>query len=256
MFLNSSIELNPQELTIDFEQAVMNAFKYHFPRIQISACFFHFGQNIYRKIVEIGLKVQYSEDENLKSFVKKIIYLALLPIDKVDESFCDLCEFEVPEYEEMGKFLDYVTLTYIDEPLFPIELWNHYDDNDNKRSNNDAEGYNLWLNTWLHTHPNIWKFIGNLKAEESTSYLKFLRINDGSFKKKNRKSKDVQRDLLIQTAKLNLITKKLDVKEYLMEVSKVVQDFETGDKKKKNSSTASSTASSSLAANLTSDDNE
>ena len=39
------------------------------------------------------------------------------------EAFCDLCEFEVPEYEQIGAFLDYVTLTCIDEPLFPIELW-------------------------------------------------------------------------------------------------------------------------------------
>jgi hypothetical protein len=162
---------------------------------------------LYRKIVEIGLKKQYSEDENLKSFVKKIICLALVPIDKVDEAFCDLCEFEVPEYEQMGTFLDYMILTYIDEPLFPIELWNHYDDHDNKRSNNDAEGYNLWLNTSLQTPPNIWKFIGKLKTEESSSYLKFIRVNDGSFKKKNRKNKDVQRDLKLQTAKFNLVTK-------------------------------------------------
>jgi hypothetical protein len=37
--LNNSTELNPQELTIDFEHAVMNAFNYHFPRIKISTCF-------------------------------------------------------------------------------------------------------------------------------------------------------------------------------------------------------------------------
>ena len=120
--LNNSTELNPQELTIDFEHAVMNAFNYHFPRIKISICFFHFGQNIYSKFVEFGLKKQYSEDENLKSFFKKIICLALLPIHKVDEAFCDLCEFEVSEYEQMGTFLDYMTLNYIHESLFPIEL--------------------------------------------------------------------------------------------------------------------------------------
>ena len=144
-----------------------------------------------------------------------------------------MCEFEVPEYEQMGAFLDYVTLTYIDEPLFPIELWNHYDDTDNKRSNNDAECYNLWLNTWLQTHPNIWRFITKLKAEESSSYIKYIRINDGTFKKKNRKTTDVQRDLEIQTAKFNLVSKNLDIKEYLVEVSKVVQDFEAGKKRRK-----------------------
>ena len=48
-------------------------------------------------------------------------------------------------------FLDYVTVNYVDpdEALFPIELWNQYEENDNKRTNNDAEGYNLWLDLWL-----------------------------------------------------------------------------------------------------------
>ncbi len=93
----------------------------------------------------------------------------------------------------------------------------------------------MWLNTSLQTHPNIWKFIGKLKTEESSSYLKFIRINNRSFKKKNRKNKDVQKDLKIQTAKFNLVFKNLDFKEYLIKVSQVVQDFEAGSKKKKNS---------------------
>ena len=45
-----------------------------------------------------------------------------------------------------------------------VELWNQYEDNDNKRTNNDAEGYNLWLDLWLHKHPNIWNFIKKIKS--------------------------------------------------------------------------------------------
>ena len=159
--LKNSFELKPTQLTIDFEQAVIGAFKYHFPRIEVSGCFFHFGQSLFRKVVEIGLKVQYQEDENLKKYVKKIISLALVPRDKVQDIFVELCEIEKPEFDSIDKFLDYVTETYVDpdQALFPIELWNQYDDNDNKRSNNDIEGYNLWLSLLLHQHPNIWKFI-------------------------------------------------------------------------------------------------
>jgi hypothetical protein len=31
--------------------------------------FFHFGQNVFKKIVEIGLKRQYKEDDELKLWV-------------------------------------------------------------------------------------------------------------------------------------------------------------------------------------------
>ena len=61
------------------------------------AVFFHFGQSLYRKVVEIGLKVQYQEDENLKKYVKKIISLALVPTDKVQDVFVELCELERPD---------------------------------------------------------------------------------------------------------------------------------------------------------------
>jgi hypothetical protein len=53
--LRNSLELKPTQLTIDFELAVMGAFQYHFPRIEISGCFFHFGQSLYRKIVNFIL---------------------------------------------------------------------------------------------------------------------------------------------------------------------------------------------------------
>ena len=140
----NSFELKPAQLTIDFEQAVIGAFKYHFPRTEVSGYFFHFGQSLYWKVVEIGLKVQYQEDENLKKYVKKFISLALVPMDKVQDVFVELCESERPDYDSIDQFLDYMTEAYVDpdQALFPIELWNQYDDNDNKRSNNDIEGYN------------------------------------------------------------------------------------------------------------------
>ena len=75
--------------------------------------------------------------------------------------FVELCQIEKPEFDSIDRFLENMTETCADpdQVLFPIELWNQYVDNDNKRSNHDIEGYNLWLSSWLHKHPNIWKFI-------------------------------------------------------------------------------------------------
>jgi hypothetical protein len=61
--------------------------------------------------------------------------------------------------------------TYIEKssdpgkPYFDKILWNQYDND--KRTNNDVEGYDYKLTTVLKVHPNIWVFITKLKSEES-----------------------------------------------------------------------------------------
>ena len=155
---------------IDYEMAAINAFKFHFPNIVIRCCFFHFGQNLYRHIVSCGLKQAYSEDKELKFWVKKVTALALVPIDEVENVFCELL-CEKPDYPQLDKWADYVLETYIEKssdpgkPYFDKILWNQYDND--KRTNNDVEGYNYKLTTVLKVHPNIWVFIAKLKSEES-----------------------------------------------------------------------------------------
>ena len=104
-----------------------------------------------------------------------------------------------------------------------MTLWNHFDSI--KRTNNYNEGYNSKLNKFFNTHPNIWVYIKKIQAEESTAYLKFSRLSNESFKNRGRDKKDVQRDLYMQTCKVELISKKVDIYSYLERVSAAVHTF-------------------------------
>ena len=53
------LSLKPRLVMLDFEQACLNAHVFYFPDIVIKLCIFHFGQNIFIKIVQIVLKRQY-----------------------------------------------------------------------------------------------------------------------------------------------------------------------------------------------------
>ena len=55
-------------------------------------------------------------------------------------------------------------------------MWNQYNQK-GPRTNNHVEGYNLRLNKLLRAHPNIWKFIDELKEEDSRVDLRWKRFN-------------------------------------------------------------------------------
>ena len=97
--------------------------------------------------------------------------------------------------------------------MFPIEIWNHF--NNNKRTNNDVEGYNSKLDKFLSTHPNIWKFINLMKAEESSSTLKYIHIEDGTLQTRGRNKIDVERDNKILALKCDYLSYKIDFMGYL-----------------------------------------
>ena len=115
-----------------------------------------------------------NNDSSLRKWVKKVICLALVPVEKVEDVFEQLCIEKPDYYEKIDNFLDYVLLNYIkndenDRYVYPLEVWNHYESE--KRTNNNIEGYNSKLEKFLGTHPNIWLFINKIKAEESTATL-------------------------------------------------------------------------------------
>jgi len=51
----------PVKIMTDFELAIINACKEVFPAVPVSACYFHLGQIIYRRIQDDGLQEQYRD---------------------------------------------------------------------------------------------------------------------------------------------------------------------------------------------------
>ena len=104
------LEMKPEIVMLDFEHEAINAFGFHFPFSLIKACFLHLGQSFYRRLCAEGLKEQYKADLELKKWIKKIICLALVPIDQVENCFMTLCENK-PDYgDKIENFADYILL--------------------------------------------------------------------------------------------------------------------------------------------------
>ena len=122
--------LKPKTVISDFEVAITKAAEIQFSNIKIQYCFFHMGQSVFRKIVEIGCKVRYVEDKTFRHHCKLIMSLAFIHPEDVEEGYkCIEASFED---EEFDKILDYLEENYIGRivrgkrraPRFAILKWN------------------------------------------------------------------------------------------------------------------------------------
>ena len=179
--------LNPVHFSVDFEQAAINAIRVSFPLTKINGCFFHFSQNVYRKIQSQGLQHQYMADYTFSQNVKMLVALAFMPLGDVINAFETLVA-EMPE--QLDPIIDYFENNYIGvvhrrgrrPPRFPLQLWNVKDriEEEIPRTNNHVEAYHRHLQAAiLAFHPNIWTFLQVLKKEEALRRVEMIQMEAG-----------------------------------------------------------------------------
>ena len=82
---------------------------------------FHYGQCLWKKYINCGMKTNYGSDETLKLLFKRCVALALLPINKVEVVFVDMVLEDTPveKYPLLQEFLQLHGLMLI---VFLIKL--------------------------------------------------------------------------------------------------------------------------------------
>ena len=55
---------------LDFDSAAINAFREAYPNAKILTCYFLLTKNILKKVNEIGIKLDYESDDNLRFAVR------------------------------------------------------------------------------------------------------------------------------------------------------------------------------------------
>ena len=71
---------------IDFEKAVMNAFRDSLPGWKVWNCFFHLCQSV-QKNIHKKFKIQYFKDKLFARAARLPVFLAFFPVADVEESF-------------------------------------------------------------------------------------------------------------------------------------------------------------------------
>ncbi len=75
-------QFQPAKWMVDYEQAAIQAIAEVFPNCEISGCFFHYCQSLWRRIQHDGLTNAYREEDGvLKMQAKSFAALALIPLE-------------------------------------------------------------------------------------------------------------------------------------------------------------------------------
>ena len=81
------------------------------------------------------------------------------------------------------------------------------------------------MDKYLHSKPNIWKFILKIKSEETCAALDFNRINNGTFKARRRNKEAILRDLELAKLKCRYLEKEFDIAQYLLLLASLIHDY-------------------------------
>ena len=132
----------------DFELNIRSAIKEVFPGINLRGCHFHMGQALWNRVVNSGLKSDYSNPKYnmLAGFIRASIGLAYVPLDRLESEALGILKKMA---EELGKrhrsfaidYLAYINRYWVHGQYHP-STWNFYQKH-GVSTNNHAEGKHL-----------------------------------------------------------------------------------------------------------------
>jgi hypothetical protein len=128
----------------DFEQSLILAVQAQLPGAVVSGCYFHFCQNLYRKVQQLGLGPAYERDQQLQKAVRMLMALGYLPVALCRQQFTlfrasGRVQTLIATHPQLDDFIDFIDRVYFNGP-FPPAMWNVFTRDNSNRTNNYVEG--------------------------------------------------------------------------------------------------------------------
>ena len=163
--IKEEILTDPKSITTDFEKAALNAIKNNFINTEITGCYFHLIQNIWKHVQLEKLTTEFVGSSEFRLAFKYLKALPFVPIKDIIVAFKEICS-AVPD--SFVPILSYFEEHYIGKienekkklrrvPFFPIPLWNVY----NRviaglpRTNNSVEAWHKAFELGIQKHPTV-----------------------------------------------------------------------------------------------------
>lgn len=183
--LELGINLAPKLIITDFEKAAINAIRTVFEGVVVKGCHFHFMQNIYKHIQQVGWQIRYGTDIEFALKVRQIAALSFLEHEEIPVWFEEISSEFGKEFEPLTNWLNeyYIGGKNGRPPLFPPSLWSVYEQNEKgiPRTQNYAESYHRRLNTVIgRSHIGVFSLIDELIKNAKNTRAEIDKIERGN----------------------------------------------------------------------------
>lgn len=223
----------PRRIMVDFEKAILNACEEMYD-VEISCCFFHLGQSVYRNVQSSGLQEEYNDpnDRTIKVNVHMLLALAFVPSEDVKVGL-EVVKKNAPK--QLESLIEYFSVTYVAgkpakgrrkavDPRYPVETWNQYTAalSGSHKTNNISEGWHnrFRLVVGKH-HPDLYSALGEFQKEQADVDIAVAEVGLGRKVKAAPKPKWIELQLRIQELCKGYVVYKEEgkIEEYLRNLS-------------------------------------
>ncbi|CAF1124225.1 unnamed protein product [Brachionus calyciflorus] len=229
-FVRRHIQNEPDFVITDFEKSILNCIEKFYPKTKIGRCYFHLTKNLWKNVVDKGLKKMYRKNESFRQSFRFLKALPFVPIKHTIFAF-DYIKSISPS--EFTPILDYFESNYIgkkkedDEkvrlvPRFKIDTWNVRKrmEKNLPRSNNSVEAWHKAMSQDIPDHPNVNKLIDFLLKEQHLTEILIQQIKSGMIFQRDKS--EVKRDnCLIDLFKTY---KQEYLHDFFLKISKIMDD--------------------------------
>lgn len=206
--IKEKLKIQIKKFKSDYELAIINAVSTVFPQAQITGCYHHFNDAIWK----FSKKIKLNATREGRNVTRMSAMIPLVPANLIPEAWRQIIE-SGDNSPEMRRFRKYFESTWY--PRHSPELLSCA--GQRNRTTNALEGWHRRINARITKNPNLYYFIYKLRKE-----AKYWdgRIIDSLFKKMNQKRRlrDIQFDRKYDTYLKRLQEHKTTVVQFLTKV--------------------------------------
>lgn len=166
-------QFDPSGAMCDFETGLRSAFQEVYPLARLSGCWFHFSQNIIKKIRKLGLMRAYvANEDSIMEAVLMIISLPILPAAYIP---IGLTFIEENSSERLLPLHRYIRRYWINQ-IGPshISVYGFFE-----RSNNVLESFNAVMLREMGANPNLFNMVHYLQRKAERATHDHARLQNG-----------------------------------------------------------------------------